>query len=112
VPVSMDTLPDGAPHNCVAVSISGGLGRTLEGILDRVTFSVLIRGANGATAEAIGEEFDRLWMETPSGHDIGDARVIDKGRFSGPPAFVGVDGNEKYPGRVIRSATYYCEIEY
>lgn len=110
--VSEDELPEGAPHDTVAIAISGGLGRSVEGAFDRVTFSALFRGGNGGIAEEMGREFDRLWLDSPNGFLMGDAWVIGKGRFGGPPAYVGRDQSEQYPNRYLRQATYYVEIEY
>lgn len=110
--VSEDELPEGAPHNVVAVSISGGLGLETEGALDNPSVSALIRGANGGIAETNGQELDRLLLTTSAGFYIGDAYCLGFTRFGGPPAFIGKDGSEKYPNRYLRQATYIPKIEY
>jgi hypothetical protein len=106
-PFSYDTLPDASPINVHGISITGGLGLTLEQVFDRVTFQVLTRGNNGGTAFTNAMAIDSAWLDAEPGFNIGDYRVVDKGRFGGPPAYVATDDRS----RVLRAATYYLEIE-
>jgi hypothetical protein len=106
-PFSYDTLPDETPHRAVAISITGGLGLTLEQAFDRPTFQILTRGVNGSDAFDLAMEIDDALLDAEPGFDLGGYRVIDKGRFGGPPAYVATDDRK----RVLRAATYYMEIE-
>jgi hypothetical protein len=106
-PFSYDSLPDETPTNAYAISITGGLGLTVEQAFDRPTFQILTRGSNGAVAFLNAMAVDDAILDAEPGFDIGDYRVIDKGRFGGPPAYVATDDRR----RVLRAATYYLEIE-
>lgn len=106
-PISYDVLPDESPVRVCALSVSGGLGLTLEQALDKPTFQILTRGANGIDARDMALEFDEAWLNAEPGFYIGDSYVVDKGRFGGPPAYVATDERR----RVLRAATYWCEIE-
>ncbi len=107
---SMDNLPEGTPHRAFAVRLSGGLGLEVEGALDRPTFTLYVRGVSGSDAEALGYALDQAWLDAPSMFYVGDYEVKGKGRFGGPPSYVGEDASEIYPGRVVRVATYWCRI--
>ena len=107
VPFSYDALPDKEPNRAHAVSITGGLGLTVEQLFDRPTFSVLTRGANGRDARDMALAVDGAWLDADPGFYVGGFWVVDKGRFGGPPAYVATDDR----GRVLRAATYWCEIE-
>lgn len=108
---SMDTLPEGRPNRAFAASISGGLGPdTEEEVLDMPTFTLLVRGVSGGDAEEWGYALDQAWLNAPPEFYIGDYQVKGKGRFSGPPSGAIPDASEEFPGRVVRSATYWCRI--
>lgn len=49
---------------------------------------------------------DDAWMDAEPGFDLGGFWVVDKGRFGGPPAWVGFQDNNK----PVRAATYYAEV--
>ena len=104
-PISYDTLPED-PTGCYAISITGGLGLTVEQAFDRPTFQVMTRAQNGLAAFELAMAFDDAWLDAEPGFDLGDYRVVDKGRFGGPPAYVATDDRR----RILRAATYYCEI--
>ncbi len=108
-PMSYDKLPDESPANVSAISISGGVGLTVEQHFDRPTFSILTR-AGGSTAGLTARDnalaIDQAWLNAEPPFYIGAYWVTDKGRFSGPPAYVATDERN----RVLRAATYYCEI--
>jgi hypothetical protein len=109
-PISYDVLPDEAPANVSAISISGGLGLSLEHHFDRPTFSVLTRAGGsqaGLTARNNAIAIDEAFLNAESNFQLGDYWVVGKGRFGGPPAYVATD--EK--NRVLRSATYWMQIE-
>lgn len=110
IPGSLDDLPEGTPHRAFAVRISGGLGLEVEDLLDRPTFTLYVRGVNGGDAEEWANTLDRAWIGADPMFYIGDYRVLGKGRFGGPPSYIGEDASEIYPGRVIRSATYWVRI--
>ncbi len=105
-PASYDTLPDETPNRAYAISITGGLGLTLEQAFDRPTFQILTRGVNGSDAFDLAMAIDEAWLDAEPGFDLGGYYVIDKGRFGGPPAYVATDDRR----RVLRAATYYLEI--
>lgn len=107
VSVSFDSLPDREPNRAVALSVSGGLGLSVEQAFDRPTVSVLTRGANGKDARDLALQIDRAILDAEPGFLVGDSWVVDKGRFGGPPSYVATDDRR----RVLRSATYYFEIE-
>jgi hypothetical protein len=106
-PFSYDTLPDASPTRVHALGVTGGLGLAVEQFFDRPTFQVLTRGANGVDARDMALEVDAAWLDADPGFYIGDFWVTDKGRFGGPPSYVATDERN----RVLRAATYYCEIE-
>ena len=106
-PVSYDELPDKEPHRAHAVSVTGGLGLTVEQSFDRPTFQMMSRGVNGKDARDMALAFDKAWLDADPGFYVGDFWVADKGRFGGPPAYVATDDRN----RVLRAATYWCEIE-
>ena len=107
-PISYDYLPDAEPHTAVAISISGGLGMTLEQQLDRPTVSVLTRAPNGRAARDLGIQLDRAMLDPDPGFTLepSGTRVSDKGRFGGPPSFVAIDDRS----RVVRNAIYWMEV--
>lgn len=105
IPGSMDTLPE-TPNTVFSVSISGGLGLETEGALDRPSFTVLTRAANGAAAEEWAYALDEAWLNAGD-IEIGDYVVRGTDRLGGPPSYVGTDDMR----RVVRSATYWCRIE-
>jgi hypothetical protein len=107
---SRDNLPEGAPHRSFAVRFSGGLGTQLEDRLDRPTFALYVRGVNGGDAELWGAALDRAFIDAESMLQMGDYYIRGKGRFGGPPSYVGLDSSEIYPGRVVRSATYWLRL--
>ena len=107
VAISYDSLPDREPHRAAAVSVSGGLGLTVEQAFDRPTVSVLTRGANGRDARDTALAIDAAILDADPGFRVGDSWVADKGRFGGPPSYVATDDRS----RVLRSATYWFEVE-
>lgn len=113
--VSMDTPPEGQPNNVITVRLTGGLGLEFEDALDRPTFTVFFRGANGRIAENLAWWFDSLWINAAGSQpsfEIGGYRVLGAGRFGGPPSYVGTEDitTTGSGGRVTRSATYWCRI--
>ena len=106
----MDNLPEGKPNRAFAVRFSGGLGLEVEDAIDRPTFTLYVRGVDGGDAEAWAAALDRAWIDAPSMFLIGETPVRGKGRFGGPPSYIGPDTSEVYPGRVVRAATYWLRI--
>lgn len=109
-PFSYDNVPASGPPNVFIISITGGLGETLEQAAERPTFEVLIRGNNGASAVEQMAALDRAWMNANPGFAVGDYYLIDKGRLAGASQgrFVSQNSNNGY---TFRSNTYWCEIE-
>lgn len=109
-PFSYDKLPDESPANISAISISGGLGLAVEDTFDRPTFSILTRAGGsqaGLTARDNALAIDAAWLDGGVNFSLGGYWVVGKGRFGGPPAYV-VDDERQ---RVLRSATYWVQIE-
>jgi hypothetical protein len=106
-PFWYDAIGDLAPVNVSAISISGGLGLTLEHVFDRPTFNILTRGSDGGVAATNARAIDEAFLNGPVNFQLGDYWVVGKGRFGGPPAYVATDERN----RVLRSATYWIEIE-
>jgi hypothetical protein len=108
--ISYDALPDESPHRAIAISVSGGLGLTVEQAFDRPNVSVLTRGVNGRDARDLAAAVDAAILDAETGFWLGTgetaAWVADKGRFGGPPSYVATDDRN----RVVRSATYFFEV--
>lgn len=105
-PISYDSLPDKEPHRAIAISVSGGLGLSVEESFDRPTISVLVRGPSGKDARDAALAVDDAILDADPGFWIGSSWVARKGRFGGPPSYVATDDR----GRVVRSCTYWFEI--
>jgi hypothetical protein len=104
-------FPDGQPHRCHLISISGGLGTTLEDYAERPTLTIQTRGApnSGGEARDLHAEIDRAWMDAAPGFAVGDYYLIAKGRIGGAAQGTYVRTDDL--NRVIRAANYWCEIE-
>jgi hypothetical protein len=102
-------FPDGAPHRCHLIAISGGLGTTLEDIAERPTITIQTRGVNALDARDSHAEIDRAWMDAAPGFAVGDYYLIAKGRIGGATQGTYVRTDDL--NRVIRAANYWCEIE-
>lgn len=107
---SLDNLPQGQPNRAFAVRFVGGLGLEVEDAIDKPTFYLFVRGVNGEDAEEFAMQLDQAWIDAPSMMLVGETQVKGKGRFGGPPSYVGPDASEEFPGRVVRSAIYWYRI--
>lgn len=110
IPFSHDQVPATGPNRVHILSITGGLGETLEEEAEQPTFQVLTRGVNGGDAIELMTELDQAWMNANPGFDVGGYWLIRKGRLAGATQgrFVSRNPNNGY---VFRSNTYWCEIE-
>jgi hypothetical protein len=106
-PFWYDSISDLAPVNVAAISISGGLGLTLDDKFDRPTFNIMTRGSDGGVAVVNARAIDEAWLNGPVNFSLGGYWVVGKGRLGGPPAYVATDAKN----RVLRSATYWVQIE-
>lgn len=109
-PFSLDEVPSSGPNRVYIISVSGGLGETLEQYAERPTFEILTRGVNGGDAVDLMAALDRAWMNANPGFAVGGYYLIDKGRLAGATQgrFVSKNPNN---GFTFRSNTYWCEIE-
>ena len=108
---SMNVLPEGQPNRSCAIRKSGGLGLELEGVLDKPTFELIVRGVNHRDAEALALALDGIWLDAPSTFYIGPTLVKGKERFGGEPTFFQEDPSEQFPERMVyRCGPYWARI--
>lgn len=89
------------------LTISGGMGLTMEDVFDRPTFQILTRAQSGIIARDMALALDRIWIDALAPFDLGEYRVTRKGRTGGPPTYLLTDDRD----RVLRTCNYWLEIE-
>jgi hypothetical protein len=116
-PIWYDVFPDGTPHECHVIAVSGGLGTALEGVLERPTLTVQTRGYDPANpglsakrARDLHAAFDAAFMDGPHPSTLANGdRLIRKERVGG--ATQGTYVRTDDTNRVYRAGNYYVEVE-
>lgn len=100
--------PDQPVDFVVVLSIDGGLGLQLEGLLDNVSWQVRVVGGQNlyALTEQLAEDIDRTLLSVPAGRYSG-LRVLTPYRVGGPPQHLSFDSAE----RTTFVCSYFFDVD-
>lgn len=100
--------PDQPVDLAVVLTVDGGAGLQLDGVLDNISWQVRVRGAQNLyeLTEDLALAIDRLLLSFPSGRQDG-LHIASIYRVGGPPAQLELDSAE----RTQFVCSYFFDVE-
>lgn len=106
-PATIKVLQNRSPGSIVFLTVGNGIGRTTEGLFERIFITVRVIGVQGDYnyAEQLAYDVDDIF-DVPSNAVLGNAPVLSVTR-NGPPQLVDYDS----AGRYQFQTTYIAEAQ-